>query len=45
MTNRFFYPSVVLDVNDPLMLGRIRARVLTDNYNDIISSITDPVWN
>jgi hypothetical protein len=45
MTNRLFYPSVVLDVNDPLMLGRVRARVLTDNYNDIISSITDPVWN
>ena len=45
MTNKFFYPSVVLDVNDPLMLGRIRARVLTDNYDDVISSVTDPVWN
>lgn len=45
MTNRLFYPSVVLDVNDPLMLGRIRARVLTDNYDDVISSVTDPVWN
>ena len=40
-----FYPSIVLDNEDPLMLGRIRARELTDNYNDIIASITNPVWN
>jgi hypothetical protein len=39
------YPAVVLDNKDPLMLGRIRARVLTDNYNDTISSITNPVWD
>jgi hypothetical protein len=43
--NPFFYPSIVLDDQDPLMLGRVRARVLTDNYNDIISSITNPIWN
>ena len=40
-----FYPSIVLDNQDPLMLGRIRARELTDNYNDIIGSITNPVWD
>lgn len=45
MNKPFFYPSVVLDDKDPLMLGRIRARVLTDNYNDVISSITNPPWN
>jgi len=43
--NPLLYPAVVLDNEDPLMLGRIRARVLTDNYNDIIGSITNPVWN
>lgn len=45
MSKPFFYPSEVLDNKDPRMVGRIRARVLTDNYNDIISSITDPIWN
>lgn len=45
MQNPLLYPAVVLDNQDPLMLGRIRARVLTDNYNDIIGSITNPVWN
>jgi hypothetical protein len=43
--NPLLYPAVVLDNEDPLMLGRIRARVLTDNYNDIIGGITNPVWN
>jgi len=45
MNKPFFYPSIVLDDQDPLMLGRVRARVLTDNYNDIINSITNPIWN
>lgn len=45
MTKELFYQCQVLNNNDPLMLGRIRARRLTDNYNDIIKSITDPVWN
>lgn len=35
----------VLNVNDPLMLGRIRARRLIDNYDDILKSISDPPWN
>lgn len=38
-----FYQCQVLDNNDPLMLGRIRGRRLTDNYNDIIASVAD--WN
>jgi hypothetical protein len=45
MSKPFFYPSVVLDNEDPVMLGRIRARVLTDNYNDVIASITSPPWD
>jgi hypothetical protein len=45
MSKELFYQCQVLDNKDPLMLGRIRARRLTDNYNDIIKSITDPVWN
>jgi hypothetical protein len=39
------YQYEVLNVEDPLMLGRIRARELTDNYQDIINSITNPPWN
>ena len=27
------------------MLGRIRAKLLIDNYDDIVKSITDPPWN
>jgi hypothetical protein len=46
MSNKpFLYPCVVIDNQDPLMLGRVRARITTDNYEDIISSITNPVWN
>ena len=45
ISNPLFYPAIVLDNQDPLMLGRVRARVLTDNYNDIIASITNPVWD
>ena len=40
-----FYQVQVLDNQDPMMLGRIRARLLTDNYQDIVRSITDPPWN
>ena len=39
------YQCEVLDVEDPTMLGRIRARRITDDYNAIINSITDPPWN
>lgn len=35
----------VLNIDDPLMLGRIRARRLIDNYDDILKSISDPPWN
>jgi len=41
----FFYQCEVLDNQDPAMLGRIRGRRITDDYNAIINSITDPPWN
>ena len=45
INNSIFFQCQVLDNQDPLMLGRVRARLLVDNYNDIINAITDPVWN
>lgn len=43
--NKLLEPAVVLDVEDPMMLNRVRARVLTIDYDAIIKSITDPVFN
>ncbi len=45
MSFQLFYQCQVLDVNDPLMLGRIRGRRLIDNYDDILKGISDPPWN
>ena len=45
MSSPLFYQCIVLDNQDPLMLGRVRARLLTDNYLDIVKSIGDPPWN
>jgi hypothetical protein len=44
-TSEIFFQVAVLDVNDPLMLGRIRGVRLIDNYEDIIKSISSPQWN
>ena len=33
------FQAIVLDIQDPLMLGRVRARIRTENYEDIIKSI------
>jgi hypothetical protein len=43
--DQIFFQLKVLDINDPLMLGRIRGIRLIDNYEDILKSITSPVWN
>ena len=43
--NTIFFQVTVMDNQDPMMLGRIRAKLLIDNYNDIVKSITDPPWN
>lgn len=45
MSDQLFYQCQVLNVDDPLMLGRIRGRRLIDNYDDILKSISDPPWN
>ena len=43
--NTMFFQVTVMDNEDPMMLGRIRAKLLIDNYDDIVRSITDPPWN
>jgi hypothetical protein len=43
--NSIFFQAQVIDNEDPMMLGRIRAKLLIDNYNDIVKSINDPIWN
>jgi len=30
---------------DPLMLGRVRGRLITDNYEDVINGFDNPPWN
>jgi hypothetical protein len=40
-----YFQAQVLSNEDPMMLGRIRARRLIDNYQDIIRGITSPPWN
>ena len=43
--NTIFFQVQVMSNQDPMMLGRIRAKLLIDNYADIVKSITDPPWN
>ena len=45
MSQPFLNQAEVLDNQDPLMLGRVRARVLAKNYFNILSSFNDPPWN
>jgi hypothetical protein len=45
MSKPIFFQCLVLDNNDPLMLGRIRGTLITDNYTDIIRSFDDPPWD
>jgi hypothetical protein len=48
--NTILFQAVVLDNEDPMMLGRVRARFLnpsteTGSYEDILASIQNPIWN
>jgi hypothetical protein len=45
MSKPIFYQLLVVDNQDPLMLGRIRATLLIDNYQDVIKSFDAPPWN
>lgn len=40
-----FYQCTVLNNQDPLMLGRVRARINIINYPDVLASVTSPKWN
>jgi hypothetical protein len=42
MSRPILFQVRVFDNNDPLMLGRIRGTLLTDNYEDIVKSFDDP---
>ena len=42
---KIIYQGFVINNQDPLMLGRIRAIRLIDNLDDILRSVTDPPWN
>jgi hypothetical protein len=43
MGGSIFFQVVILDNQDPLMLGRVRATLIIDNYQDIVKGIED--WN
>ena len=45
MDNRILFPAHVTHVDDPLMIGRIRAQLDSDRNMDVYSSITDPPFN
>lgn len=43
--SQLFYRAVVINSDDPMMLGRVRARVRTQDYDAIVGSISNPPWN
>jgi hypothetical protein len=48
--NTLLYQGIVIDNEDPMMLGRVRARFQNPpsdmgSYDDIIKSIKNPPWN
>lgn len=45
MSDKILNQCLVLDDADPLMLGRIRGTLLTDNYQDIVKSFDAPPWD
>ena len=45
MSNQLLYQCVVIDNQDPLMLGRVRATLVGENYSDVVKSIRNPPFN
>ena len=48
--NTILFQAVVIDNEDPMMLGRVRARFQNPpsdmgSYEDIIKAIKNPPWN
>lgn len=43
--NSIIFAAKVLQTDDPMMLGRIRAVRTIDNLDDILRNVTDPPWN
>lgn len=48
--NTLLFQGIVIDTEDPMMLGRVRARFQNPpsdmgSYDDIIKSINNPPWN
>ena len=48
--NTILFRGVVINNEDPMMLGRIRVKFLNPpmemgSYEDIIKSINNPIWN
>lgn len=45
MSQNVLFQCLILDNQDPLMLGRVRGTLLIDNYQDIIKGFNDPPWS
>jgi len=45
MDNRLLFPAIITNIDDPLMIGRVRAEIESDRNDAILKSITDPPFN
>lgn len=45
MDNRILFPATITHIEDPNMIGRVRAVIDSDRNDSILNSITDPPFN